>query len=219
MKQTRMAALLCVLALLCACGAPLAPTAPTAPTATPARTPAKAPAAAATSAARISRAQALQDLASVTSTDFELDALDGTCVKLSDFRGKIVFLSFFTTWCGYCLEEMPHFDAMMKDNDDVVVVAVQPAPSELQIIGRLDQGDQKAAEDKARALIEKEGYGFYVLLDRDGAVFDQPLYQSSGFPANYVIDREGVLRFGQPGMLRPQDMELLLAYLRALDEP
>jgi thiol-disulfide isomerase/thioredoxin len=46
--------------------------------------------------------------------DFELEDLKGNKVRLSDFKGKVVFLNFWATWCPSCREEMPYKQEFMK---------------------------------------------------------------------------------------------------------
>jgi len=57
--------------------------------------------------------------------DFELYNMDGTKVRLSDYKGKIIILNFFGTWCPPCKVEMPHFEEIAKEySTDVEVIAV-----------------------------------------------------------------------------------------------
>ena len=56
--------------------------------------------------------------------DFELESLDGTMVKLGDFRGKKVVLNFWASWCPPCREEMPEFQKIHEQNKGIVIVGV-----------------------------------------------------------------------------------------------
>src|SRR5690606_32548559 len=56
--------------------------------------------------------------------DFTLADLEGKEVSLSDFRGKYVLINFWATWCQYCDLEMPDLDRLYKENEDLVVLAV-----------------------------------------------------------------------------------------------
>jgi peroxiredoxin len=103
---------------------------------------------------------------------------------------------------------MPLFEQMTQEHDDVVVLAVNALPGE--------GGTARAAEETVREFIADAGYTFPVLLDRDGAVFDSAAYTSQYIPANYVIDREGVLRFRMPGAYGEEILATLLEYMRAL---
>ena len=85
--------------------------------------------------------------------DFELEDLEGSKVRLSDLKGKAVFLNFWATWCPPCREEMPHmqeFYEKYKDSD-VVILAVNSNQLENQGIDNSER-----AENKAREFIEQE---------------------------------------------------------------
>ena len=56
--------------------------------------------------------------------DFTLKNLNGDEVSLSDYRGKIVLINFWATWCKWCDKEMPDLQKLGKENDDIVVLAV-----------------------------------------------------------------------------------------------
>lgn len=140
--------------------------------------------------------------------DFELEDLEGNSVRLSDFKGKIVFLNFWATWCPPCRTEMPHMQTFYeKYKDDMVILAVNPNKVENQGFD-----DSEKAEEKAREFAEQEGYTFPILLDRDDSVWD--MYRQRGIPANYMIDREGMIRYLKPGaFLTLNEMETFAAAL------
>lgn len=108
--------------------------------------------------------------------DFTLKKLDGSNLSLSDFRGKIVVLDVFATWCGPCQEELPRLQRDIwepLEKKGVVVLAV----------------DFQEDADTVREMVKKEGYTFPVLLDEDGSVMSK--LADSGIPRTFVIDREG----------------------------
>ncbi|AEV67314.1 TlpA disulfide reductase family protein [Acetivibrio clariflavus] len=114
--------------------------------------------------------------------DFELVDLEGNTVKLSDYRGKIVFLNFWATWCGPCLKEMPEFNEASKDfenNGDAILLAVNLTTG----------GARGETEDKVRKFMNSNGYTMKVLLDKTGKVADQ--YKIYAIPTTYVIDKDG----------------------------
>jgi thiol-disulfide isomerase/thioredoxin len=112
----------------------------------------------------------------VMSEDFSLDSLDGSKVSLSSFKGKVVLLSFWATWCGPCKQEMPAMEKLYQKlkSKGFEVVAVD------------------MMEDKATvaAFVEKSGYTFPVLLDSTGEVGGGP-YAARAIPTNYVVDKGG----------------------------
>jgi peroxiredoxin/predicted nucleic acid-binding Zn ribbon protein len=110
--------------------------------------------------------------------DFALSDLAGDTVRLSDWRGQVVIVNFWATWCGFCEREMPDLQAVYADYQarGVVVLAL----------------DQAEGRDEARRFRDKHGLTFPILLDDDKAVGNQ--YRASGLPMTYVIDRAGIVR-------------------------
>ena len=129
--------------------------------------------------------------------DFTLENLEGEEVSLSDYRGKIVLINFWATWCKFCDIEMPDLDALDKENDDVVVLAV----------------DVNEELSKVKKYIEKGGYEFEVVLDSDGSISRE--YLVSAYPTTYAIDKEGILMGGVPGMMTKPQMEQIVESVRA----
>ncbi|MEG0324152.1 MAG: TlpA disulfide reductase family protein [Raoultibacter sp.] len=107
--------------------------------------------------------------------DFEFEMIDGTTAKLSDYKGQVVLLNFWATWCGYCIREMPDMAKITETYPDVVVLAI-------------NRGDQPA---KAISGAEELGYDFVWGLDRDGAI--EALYPANGIPYSVIIDKDGVV--------------------------
>lgn len=116
--------------------------------------------------------------------DFELISLSGEGTALEDFRGKVVLLNFWATWCGPCRLEMPAFQARFDSlGDDLSVVAVN-----------FDE-----AESDVQAFVDELGLTFDVLLDPGAEV--QRLYQVRGYPTSYLIDQDGVVRIIHIGIM------------------
>lgn len=147
------------------------------------------------------------------SQDFALEDLEGNTVRLSDLQGKIVFLNFWATWCPPCRDEMPHMQTFYDQykEEDVMVLAVNPT----QVENRGSK-DSKRAEEKVRQFIAQEGFTFPVLLDREDEAW--AVYQQMGIPANYVIDKKGVIRYLKPGaFVSVAEMEAFADAIRVLD--
>lgn len=128
--------------------------------------------------------------------NFTLENLDGEQVSLEDYRGKIVMLNFWATWCKFCVTEMPDMNILQEENDDLVILAV----------------NVKEEKDKVKDYIEGGGYDFEVVLDYEGKVAQT--YLISAYPTSYFIDKEGILLGGVPGMLELPQMEQLLEGIR-----
>lgn len=131
--------------------------------------------------------------------DFTLQKLDGEKASLSDYKGKIVLINFWATWCTYCDEEMPDLEKLYNENkdDDFVVLAV-------------DVGEE---EGLVRDYIEEGGYTFPVLLDSNMKV-SRNNYYVSAFPTSYFIDKEGNLIGAVPGMMTYPQMTQILEQIR-----
>ena len=112
------------------------------------------------------------------SPQFELPSLAGGMVKLSDYRGKVVFINFWATWCGTCEVEMPSMEKLYRKYKDfgfeMLTISV----------------------DKDQSLIEpfmkKFNLTFPVLLDPDSEV-DKKVYKTTGVPATLIVNREGLI--------------------------
>jgi peroxiredoxin len=113
----------------------------------------------------------------LAAADFTLKSVFGGSVSLSSFRGKVVLLSFWATWCGPCKQEMP---AMQKLYDKM--------KSRGLVIVAVDVGEDT---ETVAAFLKKAGYTFPVLLDSTGAIAGTSLYAASAIPTNYLIDRKG----------------------------
>ena len=121
--------------------------------------------------------------------DFQLADLDGKTQSLSQYRGKIVLVNFWATWCKPCTTEMP---AMQKIYDKLrdkgfVVLAV----NELE------------DEAKVREHIATYKHTFPVLLDRDNTVANQ--FGVFGLPVSVFIDQEGRVQEYVKGGLLTED--------------
>ena len=107
--------------------------------------------------------------------DFTLPDLDGNDITLSDFRGKIVFVNFWATWCGPCRMEIPHFIELIdKYEDDFVVLGIALDPREF---------------DKVPGFAKKIGINYPVVYDKKGVSRMYGGIQS--IPTTFVVNREG----------------------------
>ena len=108
--------------------------------------------------------------------DFHLLDTNGIYTRLSDYKGKVVFLNFFATWCPPCKNEMPSIQSlhnrMRGKKFEVICVSV-------------DRGSKSKVID----FLKSGGFTFKVLLDSDGSVADK--YSISAIPATFIIDKNG----------------------------
>lgn len=117
-----------------------------------------------------------------TAPRFEAATLDVPAATrtLDDYRGKVVLLNVWATWCGPCIVEMPTLQALHEGfkDDDLEVVAVSI--------------DQPNTEPAIRAFVKELGLTFEVLHDPEGDI--SRAYQVMGYPETFVIGRDGVIR-------------------------
>lgn len=107
--------------------------------------------------------------------DFVLKDLDGKEYRLSDYRGKGVFLNFWGTYCKPCKKEMPYIDNQYKKYKDqgVEVIAVNVGETDLSI----------------RNFVEQYNLSFPIVVDKDGEV--QETYNIYPLPATFLINKDG----------------------------
>ena len=110
--------------------------------------------------------------------EFELPSLSGEIVRLSEYRGKVVFLNIWATWCGPCREEMPSMEKLYQElkDDDFEILAVS-----------VDEKGARAVEPFAK----KFNLTFPILLDQEGKA--SRLYNTTGVPETFIIDKNGVI--------------------------
>ncbi len=127
--------------------------------------------------------------------DFTLKDLDGNTVRLSDLRGKVIFINFWATWCPPCRAEMPEIEAVHQEYKDkgVVVLGV----------------DISEPESTVRQYIQEGGFSWTIVLDKTGEVSRD--YQITAIPTSFFLDREGIIRVVNIGAMTKRAMEAKLA--------
>jgi peroxiredoxin len=114
--------------------------------------------------------------------DFRARAVDGSNVvkSLADFRGKVLVLNVWATWCEPCKVEMPSFEQLHRQMTDtgfrIVAVSI----------------DDAVGADSVRAYARALGLTFEILLDSTHTI-DRD-YQVTGYPETFVIARDGTIR-------------------------
>ncbi len=116
--------------------------------------------------------------------DFSLTDLSGSKVSLSDFKGKVVLVNFFATWCPPCRDEMADVNSFYNENKskDIVVLAVDAGQEDPTVV---------------KNFMSQNDYTFPVLLDKDGKVGDT--YRVDGIPAWFFIDKNGNVKATKVG--------------------
>ena len=134
--------------------------------------------------------------------DFTLQSMDGKTVKLSDYKGKKVYLKFWASWCGPCKKSMPELMelAAKEDRDFEILSVIAPGL----------QGEKTV--DQFPKWFEDQGYkDIPVLYDTKGAVFQA--YQIRSIPTEILIDSQGKIGKIQLGAISNADAEAAFAQM------
>lgn len=129
--------------------------------------------------------------------DFTLTDQYGNEHKLSDYKGKVVFLNFWATWCPPCNKELPDIEELYKEynlNQDEVVFLGIANPSSAKYPNNQDVGKEEVI-----SFLEDKKYTFPTLFDETGEVLQK--YNISAFPTTFMIDKEGNIVGYVPGMM------------------
>ena len=120
-----------------------------------------------------------------------------TRIHLADYRGKVVLLNFWATWCAPCIQEMPSLEALHHAMPSVAVLAVS-----------VDEDAEAYSNFLVRRHID-------LITVRDPGESAARLYHSEGWPETYIIDRQGVIR---RKFIGPQEWESpeIVGFLKSL---
>lgn len=132
-----------------------------------------------------------------TPSDFALQDMSGKTVKLSDYKGKVVLLEFWATWCPPCRESVPGLEKLHKayKGKGLVVLALS-----------LDQGNW----DEVKSFIAHQGITYAVLQATDEVTAD---YQVRSIPMTLVVNKEGKIAKRYLGGGYDEEME---KYVKAI---
>ena len=121
---------------------------------------------------------AASGLTGQTAPDFVLKSATGENIRLSEYRGDIVMINFWATWCGPCRQEMPLLDELYGRYQRVG----------FNLLGVNIDDDSR----RAMAMVNELGISFPVLFDEDKKV--SKLYEVEAMPLTVLLDREGTVR-------------------------
>ena len=134
----------------------------------------------------------------------DLDYLDysfldqnGKIHRLSSYKGKVIFLNAWATWCGPCRSELPEIDELYKkyeDSKDVVVLTVV-------FPGKSGEGDISSI----KSFMKSNGYSYPVLLDINGKLLSA--LGITAFPTTFLFDKKGNIYGYVPGAMKKERME------------
>jgi peroxiredoxin len=127
--------------------------------------------------------------------DFTLESLNGNKVSLSDYRGQVVLVNLWATWCPPCQDEIPDLEAVYqaRQDDGLVVLGV-------------NVGESRQA---VAPFVAELGITYPILLDTQSQLMDE--YRVLGLPISILVDREGIIRERHTGGLTAEQLEGYLA--------
>lgn len=138
--------------------------------------------------------------------DFTLEDQNGIEHTLSDYKGKVVFLNLWATWCPWCIKEMPEinevFQELGENQEDVVILGLASTAH--------DTTDEKGIKD----FIEEHGWKYPILIDLTGETFGT--YIAEGYPTTWLIKKDGtVMGYLAGAMSKDQMLDLINQTLAA----
>ncbi len=136
----------------------------------------------------------------------DVDVVDqyGVTHNLRDYKGKVVFLNFWTTWCGYCKQEMPDIEALYQEyglNEDEVAILGVANPASGKASYSADSEDAAGIA----AFLEENGCTYPVLMDETGELFSY--FYVNSFPTTFLIDKNGDILGYIPGAVSKSVMQ------------
>lgn len=135
--------------------------------------------------------------------DFTLTDQYGSEHTLSDYKGKVVFINFWASWCPPCKEEMPFIEELYKEyssnEEDVIFLGITNPKSDDY------PNNQDVEKEELKKFIEDKKITFPVLFDETGEIFGK--YYINAFPTTFMINKEGNIYGYVPGMMTKDIMK------------
>ena len=134
--------------------------------------------------------------------DFTATLTDGSTVKLSDLRGKVVMLQFTASWCGVCRKEMPFIESDIwlpnKDRGDFILIGI----------------DRDEPLETVLKFAKTTGISYPMALDPGADIFALYAVRNAGITRNVLIDREGRI-IKTTRLYNPEEFKTLVDAIKA----
>ncbi len=132
---------------------------------------------------------------SAKAPDFNLKDQYRVVHSLENYKGKVIFLNFWATWCPPCKKEMPDVESIYKEygenKKDVIILGIN-----------------SEKENEVKKFLKDKGYTFPTLIDENSEVMRKYFIQA--FPTSFVIDKEGnVYGYVMGGLTKEQIKQVI----------
>lgn len=135
----------------------------------------------------IAKADIVKRYGTAEAVKFNLKNLEGKAIDLSDYKGKVVILDFWATWCGPCKASFPAMQELVTKYKDKDVAFL--------FMNTWERGKENEVVEKVKTFINDKKYNFNVVFDFDSAITSK--YKVEGIPTKILIDKNGsVISFG-----------------------
>lgn len=136
----------------------------------------------------------------------ELYDQNGKKHNLSDYKGKVVFLNFYATWCHYCNQEIAHINKLYKEfgenKQDVIFLGVAAPKS------KENRRNADVTKDKVLTHMKKKEIIYPILFDETGETLKK--YGIKYFPMNFIVNKQGYLEGYAGGAISENDMRKII---------
>lgn len=126
--------------------------------------------------------------------EFIVNSIDGDPLSSNDFKGKVVLINFWATWCPPCRAEFPVLQKEIYDkikNENFVVAAIS----------------RKEKKDTVEQFLNKTKYTFPIYLDSDAAVYK--LFANKYIPRNFVVGKDGKIKWATMGFIKEEIFKMI----------
>lgn len=133
--------------------------------------------------------------------EFSFKTKDDKTISLSDYKGKVILINFFATWCAPCMQEMPYLQSdiwnKLKDNPNFMVLSF---------------GRDHSTEEVSKFIAAKK-FTFPIYADKGKPIYN--LFATKYIPRNYLIDQNGTVVYASSGFSM-EEFELLKSKINTL---